>query len=718
MTAAPPAAPVRPARWSPTTRSSCCRRAPSWPWPCPAASTPPWRRRAARRAACAPSASPWRCGRATASGSATAAAARSTRWRTPGAWPRRIGIPHYSWNLEPEFQREVVAPFADEYAAGRTPNPCVRCNETIKFGALLDRARAAGATHVATGHYARIGRRGAPRLAASRARRRPRTRRTRSTGSTRASCSPRCSRSEPRPSKEAVRREAAELGLVTAAKPDSQELCFVDGSIRADLERAAGGPIPAGPDHRRRRARSSGSTAACPSTPSASAPGSGIAPSAARRGAAVRPRGRRRQPTPSPSGPAQRAGAQPACASRTRHWIDAARRTPAPRCRCSFARTPRPATVTVVALRSRTPSSCAAIRRSARSRPARPACCTTATRWSAAAPWWRRDPGGAAAADPGQVAVGVLGGRRRSADRLGVAPSWRAARTTGSTTSGRSAACSSSPGSSASAPSPTERGWVHGTRASPSRCSDVRLDPVAAGGIILVLLGLTLTLLFERVVDEDDAPASAGPSRRSRTTTRSERRAGARRAVYNAADVRRRQPPPDRGAFSASVCPRCRSPATDGWREHRGVLRTRRSHRRGRARRGARPLDADRAARRPGRRRAGGRPARSPPARTSSGSSRWWRRRRACSRVAAALRRFGYAPLLADIPGRAAGWPLSAAVAGGIGVLLLWTTATRIDDTAHSAGRRPGPAHRPPLPHPDQPRRRRRPRASSRSAVR
>lgn len=54
--------------------------------------------------------------------------------------------------------------------------------------------------------------------------------------------------------------------------------------------------------------------------------------------------------------------------------------------------------------------------------------------------------------------------------------------------------------------------------------------------------------------------------------------------------------------------------------------------------------------------------------------------------VAAALRRFGYAPLLADVPGPAAAWPLSAAVAGGIGVLLLWTTATRIDDTAHSGG--------------------------------
>jgi type IV secretory pathway VirB2 component (pilin) len=53
--------------------------------------------------------------------------------------------------------------------------------------------------------------------------------------------------------------------------------------------------------------------------------------------------------------------------------------------------------------------------------------------------------------------------------------------------------------------------------------------------------------------------------------------------------------------------------------------------------------------------------------------------------VAAALRRFGYAPVLADIPGRASGWPLAAAVAGGVGVLLFWTATARIDDTTHNA---------------------------------
>ncbi|MDQ6855671.1 MAG: tRNA 2-thiouridine(34) synthase MnmA [Candidatus Dormibacteraeota bacterium] len=151
-----------------------------------------------------------------------------------------IGIPHYSWNLEPEFQRDVVAPFGDEYAAGRTPNPCVRCNQVVKFGALLDRAREAGATHVATGHYARIGRRGS----------RASLHRALATGKDQAYTLHRLNQAQlhaavfplgGETSKERVRRHAAELGLITATKPDSQELCFIDGTVRADLERRLAG---------------------------------------------------------------------------------------------------------------------------------------------------------------------------------------------------------------------------------------------------------------------------------------------------------------------------------------------------------------------------------------------------------------------------------------------------------------------------------------------
>ena len=67
-----------------------------------------------------------------------------------------IGIPFYVWDLSDRFHEDVVEDFMDEYAAGRTPNPCLRCNEKIKFAAVLDRALGLGFDAVATGHYARL----------------------------------------------------------------------------------------------------------------------------------------------------------------------------------------------------------------------------------------------------------------------------------------------------------------------------------------------------------------------------------------------------------------------------------------------------------------------------------------------------------------------------------------------------------------------------------
>jgi tRNA-specific 2-thiouridylase len=68
----------------------------------------------------------------------------------------RLSIPHFLIDETDNFQREVIDYFAAEYRAGRTPNPCVRCNERLKFGALISRARELGADFVATGHYARV----------------------------------------------------------------------------------------------------------------------------------------------------------------------------------------------------------------------------------------------------------------------------------------------------------------------------------------------------------------------------------------------------------------------------------------------------------------------------------------------------------------------------------------------------------------------------------
>jgi tRNA-specific 2-thiouridylase len=68
----------------------------------------------------------------------------------------KLGIPHYVMDLRDIFARQVISDFCEEYRRGRTPNPCIRCNQYIKFGALLERAREIGADFIATGHHARI----------------------------------------------------------------------------------------------------------------------------------------------------------------------------------------------------------------------------------------------------------------------------------------------------------------------------------------------------------------------------------------------------------------------------------------------------------------------------------------------------------------------------------------------------------------------------------
>jgi tRNA-specific 2-thiouridylase len=156
-----------------------------------------------------------------------------------------LALPHYVWNLEEDFERHVVRDFEDGYAQGITPNPCVRCNQRIKFGVLLERARAAGATHLVTGHYARTGRRGA--LVTLHRARDPR----RDQAYVLHRLDQRQLLSAVFPlggdeSKAGVRAEAAELGLGTAAKPESQDLCFVDTDIKAELRLRLAGRFASG----------------------------------------------------------------------------------------------------------------------------------------------------------------------------------------------------------------------------------------------------------------------------------------------------------------------------------------------------------------------------------------------------------------------------------------------------------------------------------------
>jgi tRNA-uridine 2-sulfurtransferase len=150
---------------------------------------------------------------------------------------RALGIPYYLLNLADEFERAVIGPFADSYRRGRTPVPCVACNTDLKFGSLLDRARAWDAVAVATGHYARITRNSETgRWALHRARDGRKDQSDFLWPLTQAQlAAARFPIGEL--TKEEVRDHARRLGLRTAEKPESQEICFVpDGDYRAYLK--------------------------------------------------------------------------------------------------------------------------------------------------------------------------------------------------------------------------------------------------------------------------------------------------------------------------------------------------------------------------------------------------------------------------------------------------------------------------------------------------
>jgi tRNA-specific 2-thiouridylase len=152
-----------------------------------------------------------------------------------------IGIPYYVWDLSAEFVEDVVSDFLAEYDAGRTPNPCLRCNEKIKFAALLDRAVALGFDAVVTGHYAQLVD-GVLRRSVDAAKDQSYVLAVLTPDQLAHSMFPLGGHT-----KAWVRAEAAHRGFAVAAKPDSYDICFIpDGDTRGYLTEKLGhrpGPV-------------------------------------------------------------------------------------------------------------------------------------------------------------------------------------------------------------------------------------------------------------------------------------------------------------------------------------------------------------------------------------------------------------------------------------------------------------------------------------------
>ena len=155
-----------------------------------------------------------------------------------------LGIPFYQFDLQEEFQREVIDLFVEEYKLGRTPNPCVFCNRAIKFGRLLEEARSLGIELVATGHYARIVKEGGrARLFRGRDRNRDQSYFLYSLTGDKLE---RILFPLGDLTKAEIRKLAIEFNLNIADKTDSQDLCFLSGGDYKEFLRSQGA-LPAKP---------------------------------------------------------------------------------------------------------------------------------------------------------------------------------------------------------------------------------------------------------------------------------------------------------------------------------------------------------------------------------------------------------------------------------------------------------------------------------------
>lgn len=156
----------------------------------------------------------------------------------------RLEIPYYVMNFKQEFQEKVVDYFVEEYLAGRTPNPCIACNRYVKWESLLKRSMEIGADYIATGHYARIAKLPNGRFAI---RNSVTARKDQTYALYNLTQFQLAHTLMPigEYEKDQVRRIAQEAGLPVAAKPDSQDICFVpDGDYAAFLKKKAEERMP------------------------------------------------------------------------------------------------------------------------------------------------------------------------------------------------------------------------------------------------------------------------------------------------------------------------------------------------------------------------------------------------------------------------------------------------------------------------------------------
>ncbi|MBU6213945.1 MAG: tRNA 2-thiouridine(34) synthase MnmA [Actinomycetales bacterium] len=151
-----------------------------------------------------------------------------------------LGIPYYVWDIAERFTEEVIDDFIAEYAAGRTPNPCLRCNERIKFAAVLERALALGFDAVCTGHYASIRQADDGAWELHRAVDPAKDQSYVLAVLTQEQLA-HCMFPLGDSTKEQVRAEALARGLQVASKPDSHDICFIpDGDTKAWLSARIG----------------------------------------------------------------------------------------------------------------------------------------------------------------------------------------------------------------------------------------------------------------------------------------------------------------------------------------------------------------------------------------------------------------------------------------------------------------------------------------------